>query len=153
MMNFGIALLITIACFVVISLSKILIQKLVKKVAFKILFVDLDNAYRFGLFLILELLFLTFIFVSYSRTTLFSIISLGVFTSLAVIFIPFKSLILKIKEKKFKEINYFKFAGFFGVILILILEVFAFSNVSDKRDSNIVEVPFESSLIIETNGT
>lgn len=153
MMNFGIALLITIACFVVISLSKVLIQKLVKKAAFKILFVDLDNAYRFGLFLILELLFLTFIFISYSRTTLFSIISLGVFTSLAVIFIPFKSLIFKIKEKKFEEINYFKFAGFFGVILILILEVFAFSNVSDKRDSNIVEVPFESSLIIETNGT
>ena len=150
-MNFGLGLLIMLGSYLVVFGGYLLVKKIYKKITFKEAFLDIDNLYRFGLFLLLTLIFLLIICIGFARTTYLTIILLGLCSSLSVIVIPFKSLISKIKNKQFKEINYFKVAGHFLVVLMLILEVSVFSNVGSKKDDNIIDVPFNSSLIVGTD--
>ena len=152
MMNFFLALLIGLGMYGVTFGATILFKKIIKKNDLKALFFDWDNVFKAGSFLTLYLIFLLIIYLSYSRSTTLSIILLSLATSLSTIFIPFKSLFNKVKNKQFKEINYFKAVGFFGMILLLVLEVTTFSNVSFKKDDEMIDVPFNSALIIENTG-
>ena len=152
MMNFILALLIGLGAYSVVFLASLLIKMLIKKENFKTLFIDFDNILRFGTFLVLYLIFLLIIYLAYSSAAILTFITLSIATSLVTILLPFKSLINKLKNKQFKEINYFHLVGYCGAVLILILEVTAFSNNTARQDDNALNVPFTSALITENDG-
>ena len=153
MMNFFLALLIGLGMYGGIFTITILFKKFIKHLDLKSSFYDWNNVFRAGSFLALYLIFLLIVYLSYERSSVLSIILLALATSLSVIFIPFKEVINKVKNKQFKEINYVKTVGFLGTIVLLILEVTAFSNVSFKKDDQAIEVPFDSALIVQNTGT
>ena len=153
MMNPFLALLIGLACYVVVSFSYLGLKALIKKESFLGLLKDFDNLFKLGAFFLLELIFVLVICLSYSRTKPINFVWLGLATSLVTVFIPFKSLFLKIKNKEFKGINIFKCFAFAGPVVILLLEVTLFSNVSSKKDDNLINVSFDSALIVENSGT
>jgi len=153
MMNPLLALLIGLACYVVVLFSYLGLKALIKKESFLGLIKDFNNLFKLGAFFLFELIFVLIVCLSYSRTNPINFIWLGLATSLVVIFIPFKSLFLKIKNKEFKSINIFKCFAFLGPVVILVLEVTLFSNVSSKKDDNLINVPLESALIVENTGT
>ena len=148
-MNFFLLLLIGLGIYAGIFALFLLGKKLIKKVSFKSLFLDWDNLFRFGTFFLLYLIFALIIRFSYARTSITSIIFLGICTSLVTVLIPFISLINKIKNKEWKSINYFKVAGYFGAILLLVLEVTAFSSISFRNDDQKIDIPFNSALIVD----
>lgn len=151
MINFGVAILIGLASYLVIFSIVVIVKKIFKKVIIEKIIQDINWAYGFAAFLLLYLVSLLVVYLTYSRTTYFSLISMAVATSLVVIFVPFKSFINKIRAKQIKEVNKFNFVKYAGIILILLLEVFAFSNVSSKKDNGLIEVPFNSELILRSD--
>ena len=151
-MNPLLALLIGLACFIAVLFSYLGLRTLIKKESFLNLLKDFDNLFKLGAFFLLDLIFVLIICLSYSRTNPINFIWLGLGCSLVTAFVPFKSLFLKIKNKQFKEINLFKCFAFLGPVLILVLEVALFSNVSSKKDDNLINVSFDSALIVENTG-
>lgn len=151
MINFGVAILIGLASYLVIFSIVVIVKKILKKVIIEKIIQDINWVYGFAAFLLLYLVSLLVVYLTYSRTTYFSLISMAVATSLVVIFVPFKSFINKIRAKQIKEVNKFNFVKYAGIILILLLEVFAFSNVSSKEDNGLIEVPFNSELILRSD--
>ena len=152
MMNPVLALLIGIACYIVVSFAYLGLRTLIKKEPFLGLLKDFDNLFKFGAFFLLDLLFVLIICLSYSRTNQINFVWLGLGCSVVAVCVPFKSLFLKIKNKQFKEINVFKCFAYLGPVLILVLEVILFSNVSSKKDDNLINVSFDSPLIVENTG-
>ena len=151
MINFGVAILIGLASYLVIFSIIVIVKKILKKVIIEKIIQDINWVYGFAAFLLLYLVSLLVVYLTYSRTTYFSLISMAVATSLVVIFVPFKSFINKIRAKQIKEVNKFNLVKYAGIILILLLEVFAFSNVSSKKDNGLIEVPFNSELILRSD--
>ena len=151
MINFGLAILIGLASYLVIFSIVVIVKKIHKKVIIEKIIQDINWVYGFAAFLLLYLVSLLVVYLTYSRTTYFSLISMAVATSLVVIFVPFKSFINKIRAKQIKEVNKFNFVKYAGIILILLLEVYAFSNVSSKKDNGLIEVPFNSELILRSD--
>ena len=151
-MNFFLALLIGLGMYGAIFIITILFKKFIKHLDFKSSFYDWNNVFRAGSFLLLYLTFLLIIYLSYERSTILSIFLLAIATSLSIIFIPFKEVINKVKNKQFRDIDYVKTIGFFGTIVLLVLEVTAFSSVSFKKDDQAIEVPFDSALIVQNTG-
>ena len=152
MMNPLLALLIGMACFAAVLFSYLGLRTLIKKESFVGLLKDFDNLFKFGAFFLLDLIFVLIICLSYSRTNPINFVWLGLGCSLVTVLVPFKSLFLKIKNKQFKEINIFKCFAFLGPVVILVLEVALFSNVSSKKDDNLINVSFDSALIVENTG-
>ena len=153
MTSFWVALLISLGAYVLVFIVPILCKVIFKKTNFVSLIKKWNNLYDFGLFLILDLTILLFVFLSYSRTTYLSVISIGVFLASTTRFVPLDSLIKKIIKHEWKEIKWFNFAGHVGVIVLLLIETFAFNNLSNKKDSNYIDASPISEIVKETNAT
>ena len=151
MLNFGLSLLISITVYLLLLSIVVLLKHFIKKVSFKE-YISFDNICRASLYLLLTLIFLLVIHLSFSNVTFFPILWLSLFTSLAVLFIPFSSLVSKIKNKEFKKISVTKSIGFVGNIALLFLEVIAFSNVGIKKTNTTADIPFDSPAIVFTSG-
>ena len=157
MLNFGLSLLISIGTFILLLSAVIFFKHLLKKSTIKEYislgdYISLDNIIRFGVYLLLMIVFLIIIHLSFSTVNFLPILWVSIFTSLAVLFIPFTSLINKIRSKEFKTINFAKVVGFTGAIVFLVLEVACFSNIGIKKETNAVNIPFKSSFIVSTTG-
>lgn len=152
MLNFGFSLLISVAVYLLLFVVIALFKRLIKKESFKSN-LNLDTYIRLGVYFTLVIIFLLIIHLSFATVYVFPIICVCSFTALAVIFIPFASLINKIKNKEFKSIDIPKSIGFVGTIVLLILEVAVFSNIGIKKESGRTDIPFDSALIVSTTGT
>ena len=152
MLNFGLSLLISVTVYLLLLSVIVVLKHFIKKVSFKE-YISFDNICRASLYALLILVFLLVVHLSFSNVTFWPIVWLSLFTALAVIFIPFSSLVGKIKNKEFKKISIPKSIGFLGSIVFLFLEVLVFSNVGIKKEENAINVPLDSALIVETSGS
>ena len=151
MLNFGLSLLISVAVYLLLFAGIAASKHYVKKETFKQSF-NLDALIRFGSFFTLMIVFFLIIHLSFSTVNFFPILWVSLFTALAVIFIPFTSLINKIKNKEFKTIDASKSIGFVGTFVLLILEVAVFSNIGIKKESERTDIAFNSAYIVSTTG-
>lgn len=152
MINFGISILIGLASYLVVFGLVILGKKILKKDSFKTLIKDLNNLYCVCAYLVVYLILLLVVYLTYSRTTYFSVISLSLGASLCFVFVPFKSFINKLRTKQFKQLKVFDLVKYSGIVIILLLESLVFSNVASKKDDGLTEIPFNSELIVESDG-
>lgn len=152
MINLGISILIGLASYLVVFGLVILAKKFLKKESFKALIKDLNNLYCASAYLVVYLVLLLVVYLTYSRTTYFSIISMSLGASLCFVFVPFKSFVDKLRYKQFKQLKIFDLVKYSGIVVILLLESLMFSNVASKKDDGLAEIPFSSDLIIENDG-
>ena len=121
MIKFGISILIGLASYLVVFGLVILGKKILKKDSFKSLIKDLNNLYCVCAYLVVYLILLLVVYLTYSRTTYFSVISLSLGASLCFVFVPFKSFINKLRTKQFKQLKVFDMVKYSGIVIILLL--------------------------------
>ena len=152
MINIGISIAIGIGAYILCFLCLLLYKYFRLKHSFREDLLKKGNLINVGLFVLLYGIFLLIIYLNYVRTSYFSIITLAFSSALATVFVPFDILLDKIRDKRYKTINYWRSVGYIGAILLLILEVSLFANSPNKSDSASIEVSFDSALIIDTDG-
>ena len=151
MNSFLIAFLIGLGCYAIVFFVPIFFRILFKKRKFDELFKRWNNLYCLALFLVLETIALLFVFLSYSRTTYFSVVSQALILSLITCFVPIENLVFKLKSKEFTNLSALKIVGYVGVIAIFLIENFAFSSTKVKKDQNSYEISLVSDSVVETN--
>mgnify|MGYP003312006398 CR=1 FL=1 len=149
--SFFIYLAIGLAMYLALFLVKALIVYLIKKNSIKHS-LNWNSLIQFGVFLVFEIISLVMIVCNYSRTSYQAIIALSLGWGIVNIFVPYWTLVLKIKNKELKTINILKTIGFASAILFMCLEVFCFANRGNGKDQNMQEISLSSPLIVDTNG-